>query len=68
MEVITNILLFLSVAWLLERPCLVASRGVSAIKNCLDNVDQRLATCVRNIGPPWHGNNAWEIQVGNSVL
>jgi len=68
MEVITNILLFLSVAWLLERLCLVASRGVSAIKSRLDNFDQRLATGVRNIGPLWHGNKAWEIQIGNSVL
>ena len=71
MEVITNILLFvlfLSVDWLLERPYLVASRGISAIKSCLDNFDQRLATGVRNIGPLWHGNKAWEIQVGNSML
>ena len=71
MEVITNILMlimFLLVTWLLERPYLVASRGVSTIKSCLDNFDQRLATGVRNIGPLWHGNKAWEIQVGNSML
>ena len=68
MEVITNILLFLSVAWLLERLCLVASSGVSAIKSRLDNFNQRLATGVRNIGSLWHGNKAWEIQIGNSVL
>ena len=68
MEVITNILLFLSVAWLLERLCLVASSGVSAIKSRLDNFDQRLATGVRNIGPLWYGNKAWEVQIGNSVL
>jgi hypothetical protein len=71
MEVITNILmliLFLSVAWLLERLCLVASRGVSAIKSCLDNFDQRLAAGVWNIGPLLHGNKAWEVQIGNSVL
>ena len=49
MEVITSTLpfvLFLSVDWLLERPYLVASRGINAIKSCLDNFDQRLATGV----------------------
>jgi hypothetical protein len=71
MEVITSTLpfvLFLSVDWLLERLCLVLSCGINAIKSCLDNFDQRLATGVRNIGPLWHGNKAWEIQIGNSVL
>jgi hypothetical protein len=68
MEVITNVLLFLSVAWLLKRLCLVASRGISTIRSCLGSFDQRRATGVWNIGPIWYGNKAWEIQIGNSVL
>lgn len=71
MEVITNILLFvlfLSVAWLLERLCLVASHGIEAVENYLDRLDQRLAAKVWNIGPLWHGNADREIQIGNTVL
>jgi hypothetical protein len=58
MEVIANILLFLSVTWLLGRLFLVASRGVSTIKSCMNNYDQRLITGVWNIGPLWYGNKA----------
>jgi flagellar biogenesis protein FliO len=58
MEVIANILLFLSVAWLLKRLFLATSRDVSTIKSCLNNFDQRLVTSVWNIGPLWYENKA----------